>query len=69
MDIEIEERGNFSQKYITETLVFYAPEFKNEEYKSLPTKFKEKLFYISKKPNNESANNYIPSFFTKNKIV
>ena len=63
MDIEIEERGNFFQQFITNIFVFCGPKFKKEDYTLLTTKFKKKLIFIPKKPNNESADNYIPCLF------
>ena len=63
MDIEIEKRGNFIQQIITDTFVFSMPKFKKEDYLLVTTKFKKKLIFVPKKPNKESADNYIPCLF------
>ena len=58
----IEQRGNYIQKIITDNIIFCKPRF---DYKEFYEK-KEKIIFIEREPNNKSANNYIPCMFHMN---
>ena len=61
-----EERGNSIQKFITKYIVLRPPYFGSKsDYESL-SNFKNKLIFIEREKNNQSADNYIPCLFYRN---
>ena len=66
ININREERGNAIQKLITKYIVLSPPYFgRKSDYESL-SNFKNKLIFIEREKNNQSADNYIPCLFYRN---
>ena len=67
MDIDDhEERGNWIQHLITKAIILKPPYFGSKsDYESL-SNFKNKLIFIEREKNNQSADNYIPCLFYRN---
>ena len=61
-----EEKGNWLQRLITKLIVLNPPYFGyKSDYESI-NNFKNKLIFIEKEKNKNSADNYIPCLFFRN---
>ena len=65
--MQIEERGNFIQRFITDVIIFCSPSLGNKEYKKYISDFEDKLIYIKKKDNADYIDEYIPCLFFRRK--
>ena len=62
-----EEKGNWLQRLITKYIILNPPKFDSKsDYESI-NNFKNKLIFIEKEKNKNSADNYIPCLFFRNR--
>ena len=62
-NFDLEQRGNFIQKWITELFILNPPSFNKNDYNNIISNFKNKLIFIERKSYPLSTYNYIPCLF------
>lgn len=65
--MQIEERGYFIQRFITEVIIFCNPPIGNKEYKKYISNFGDKLIFIKKSNETNLVDDYIPCLFYRKK--
>ena len=65
--MQLEERGNFIQKFITNQIILCSPSLRKKDFKTIMYDFSDKLIFIKKNNEANSIDDYIPCLFYRRK--
>ena len=65
--MQLEERGNFIQKFITSQIILCSPSLRKKDFQKIMYDFSDKLIFIKKNNEANSIDDYIPCLFYRRK--